>query len=362
MYVQYAEGSLPILREVDVAVVGGSLAGIAAALTLAVGGLSVVVIESRTYLGREITATLRPWLVPSEMDADMVTVLPAPIRCIFDAHEVLPHERHPGREIPLHPDVVKRCLEDALLEANVGLLYACLPVALHQADDTRKDLIIGNKSGRQVIRCQRIIDATETALMARLCGGAFVQPAQGSTRFARTLEFDRVTPLPYSTLAVPAELQMLVAGKTPRLHTGYRGPQHVLIECDLDLAYVPGLEGSAHVEFEARRRTMHLASWLIHHIPSWRRGGLPAPRTSCMGTGRRRWQIHQPGPRTWRQLWCALWTATAPRPTCRFTVSPVRHKISGASTRGLASMPGTRHGSSIRSGPAAWARIWLPAC
>lgn len=163
--------------------------------------------------------------------------------------------------------MVKRCLEDALLEANVGLLYACLPVALHQADDTRKDLIIGNKSGRQVIRCQRIIDATETALVARLCGGAFVQPEQGSTRFARTLEFDRVTPLPYSTLTVPAELQMLVAEKTPRLHTGYRGPQHVLIECDLDLAYVPGLEGSAHVEFEARRRTMHLASWLIHQYP-----------------------------------------------------------------------------------------------
>lgn len=60
MYVQYSEGSLPVLREVDVVVVGGSLAGIAAALTLAAGGLSVAVIEPRTYLGREITSTLRP--------------------------------------------------------------------------------------------------------------------------------------------------------------------------------------------------------------------------------------------------------------------------------------------------------------
>ncbi|HEV2066037.1 MAG TPA: FAD-dependent oxidoreductase [Thermomicrobiales bacterium] len=62
MRVQYEQTTLPILREADIAIVGGSFAGIAAALRLARAGLAVIVIEPRTYLGREMTATLRPWL------------------------------------------------------------------------------------------------------------------------------------------------------------------------------------------------------------------------------------------------------------------------------------------------------------
>lgn len=83
---------------------GGSLAGIAAALRLAGEGQTVIVIEPRTYLGCDITATLRPWLqVDDQTSPDH---LPEPIRTILNAHDV-PDIRL-GREIPLHPDAVKR--------------------------------------------------------------------------------------------------------------------------------------------------------------------------------------------------------------------------------------------------------------
>lgn len=104
MQLTYRETTLPVLREADFAIVGGSLAGIAAALRLALTSQPVIVIEPRTYLGRDITATLRPWLqVDDQTDLDH---LPEPVRTILNAHD-LP-ENLSGGEIPLHPDAVKR--------------------------------------------------------------------------------------------------------------------------------------------------------------------------------------------------------------------------------------------------------------
>jgi dienelactone hydrolase len=52
--VRFHRARLPVLREADVIVAGGSLAAVAAALEFARAGKSVVLIESRTYLGREV--------------------------------------------------------------------------------------------------------------------------------------------------------------------------------------------------------------------------------------------------------------------------------------------------------------------
>lgn len=123
MRIEYEETTRPVLRQANVAVGGGSQAGIAVALTLARHGESIILIEPRTYLGREITATLRPWiLLDAEWDpADA----PEPVQTILAAHD--DPDTRSGAGLPLHPDTVKRSLEDALLAANVDLLYASLP-------------------------------------------------------------------------------------------------------------------------------------------------------------------------------------------------------------------------------------------
>jgi len=60
--VQLHRSRLPVLRKADVVVIGGSVAGVAAALEFARAGRRVVLVEHRTYLGREISATLKPWV------------------------------------------------------------------------------------------------------------------------------------------------------------------------------------------------------------------------------------------------------------------------------------------------------------
>lgn len=59
-------GSLPVLREVDVVVVGGGSGGVAAALEAAGKGAKVFVAAPRPYLGEDICATSRLWLEPGE--------------------------------------------------------------------------------------------------------------------------------------------------------------------------------------------------------------------------------------------------------------------------------------------------------
>jgi len=281
MRIEYPHTTLPVLREAEIAIVGGSIAGIAAALTLAQHGRSVIVIEPRTYLGRDITATLRPWL--SLGGCTDMRMMPEPIRTILRAHDF--PDALPAGEVPLHPDAVKRSLEDALLAASVGLLYASLPTGLCESG-----LVIGNKSGRQVIRCATIIDATETALVARLAGGTFVQATDGPVRFARTLEFDRVKPIDAATLPVPDRLE--IAGNEVRLHTGYRGPGHLLVECDLNLPLTPDLKRSTYVDFEARRRTMHLVAFLVSQYPELAAGRFAGSSHELHG----RWTLSPSGP------------------------------------------------------------------
>lgn len=58
--------SLPVLHEVDIVVVGGTSAGVAAAVEAARQGAKVFLAAPRPYLGEDICATYRLWLEPGE--------------------------------------------------------------------------------------------------------------------------------------------------------------------------------------------------------------------------------------------------------------------------------------------------------
>jgi hypothetical protein len=139
-WIPFQLNTLPLLHTAEFTIVGGSFAGISAALELSRLGRSVLLVEPRTYLGWEVTATLRPWVPALPLEA-----YPGLIAACIAASGAQPRQG----EYPLHPDAVKTCLEDSLLEAGVGLVYASQPVGF-----SRQGLVIGNKSGRQVIECQ----------------------------------------------------------------------------------------------------------------------------------------------------------------------------------------------------------------
>lgn len=263
---------LPVLAEGDVLVIGGSFGGAAAALAAAENGQRVILVEPRTYLGREVTACLRPWAALAQDDP-----MPELLRsCAAAAGVYFPQ----AGLLAFQMAELKTHLEDRLLAAGVKILYASLPVGLVVADGRIRGVVIANKSGRQVVRAATVIDATESGLLVRMAHNELQtplpenQPQTGKTAlFLRTLEFDRVTAASYGTLAVPETCQM-DSGQV-RLIPGARGEAHCLVECPMQLdAAIDDALGLTRREIKARRRTMALAACLRKQVPGFEKAYL----------------------------------------------------------------------------------------
>ena len=226
MPVRFPAAELPVLHACDVFVLGCGFAGMAAALRLAQPGRAVAIVEPRTYPGREMTAPGTPFLAASAWRAGD---LPYPLSVAFDAAKA---QQRRGAWA-LRGDALKQALEDELRQANVKLYYASLPVGVVRATDGGvAGVILGNKSGRQVIRCAYAVDASETALLARLLGERFEAPPARS-RYRRWLEFTGVAAL--AELAVPLRLPGLARG-TLQAVPGLGDDGHYYLEYEVALA------------------------------------------------------------------------------------------------------------------------------
>lgn len=261
--VQLRRCRLPLLRRTDVVVIGGSTAGVAAALEFARAGRKVVVVEHRTYLGREVSATLKPWVDLGRLagSAEVPPVISATLKKQATDES--------AGELPLWMDAFKVTLENVLLEAGVDLMYAALPTETVVKDGTLRGVVVGNKAGRQVLLGRVVIDATGTANVARTAGARFVPETPADYNFIRMMEMEGVWPLEADMIEVPAELG--IAGNKLKVHPGYRGNGHVQIECPMHLPMGKlDFDGMMRREIEARMRTMRVAQHLIQNHTKFR--------------------------------------------------------------------------------------------
>ena len=261
--VQIDQSRLPVLRKGDVVIIGGSVAAVAAALQFAHKGLKVVMVEHRNYLGRDISATLKPWVDLGQLaDAGQV---PEPFAACLKKMDVNAH----AGEIALGMDAFKVSLESLLLDAGVELVYSSLPTEAIVTNGAIRGVVIGNKSGRQVILGRLVLDATSTAIVARIAGAKFRPETAEDFHYVRMMEMENVEELPQPTLTVPVELS--IAANKLTIHPGYGFKGHILIECPMEFKMGRmNLEGMMQREIEARHRTMRLASYLIHNVPAFK--------------------------------------------------------------------------------------------
>ena len=84
------------------------------------------------------------------------------------------------------PMQVKRCLDNALLDANVEFLTGCfVSELLYDADGNCAGAVIVNRSGRQAVAAKVIIDATWRAQVARTAGATARPYPAGQATFQR---------------------------------------------------------------------------------------------------------------------------------------------------------------------------------
>ncbi|MEZ5104077.1 MAG: FAD-dependent oxidoreductase [Draconibacterium sp.] len=168
-FVFQSRRNIPIAYNVDVIVVGGSSAGVAAAVEASRAGAKVFLVAQEPYLGEDICGTYRLWT--NNKLAEQTELGNA----IFSG----------GLPTPLH---VKRTLDNALIDNNIGFLYSSFATeVLHSKNGEVAGVVISNRSGRQAIIAKTIIDATPRAMVAKLAGARFGTYPAGKQPFKFTV-------------------------------------------------------------------------------------------------------------------------------------------------------------------------------
>lgn len=161
---------------VDVLVVGGGPAGVAAAIAASRAGASTILVERYNHLGGLWTGGLvLPLLSTHGIDRSNRRI--QVIHGIGD--EISRHLKKEGmliREINpvIDPEAAKYVLELLLKESGVKVYYHCWASNVLMEDDAISALVLESKSGRVAIRPKVVVDCTGDGDILAMAGEGFV--------------------------------------------------------------------------------------------------------------------------------------------------------------------------------------------
>ncbi len=167
---------IPILDQVDVLVVGGGPAGVAAALAAARRGAKTCIVEQFNCLGGVATSGghnhISQYNAWSDRSQHIVGGIADEIRLRMLARGFATYD---GSCLDFHVEGLKLILDEMMAEAGVEVLYYTFYAGTLKEGDTVTGGIIQSKSGRQAILARRIVDATGDGDAAFHAGAAFEQ-------------------------------------------------------------------------------------------------------------------------------------------------------------------------------------------
>lgn len=158
-----------IVRDVDVLVCGGGVAGIGAALGAARAGARTMIVERNAFLGGAATAVImNTWNVPIQRMTGVAKEIALKLA-----------ERGAGTIVgptfPFDPEAFKELAADLMREAGVEILNYTWIVDPIMEGERIKGVVVQNKSGRQAILAHSVVDTTGDADVAAAAGADYVK-------------------------------------------------------------------------------------------------------------------------------------------------------------------------------------------
>lgn len=178
-----AEPALPVLAEVDLLVVGGGAAGVAAATVAAEAGKSVLLLERYGFCGGQAVAgmsgTICGMYLASERrntPEQVVFGFTERFRRALSERGGLTEPQIYGKTFTVTHDPLKwRETADALLiGAGVRVLFHTIVTGVLMDGDTYRGVVAESDAGRTLIRAKRIIDASGDAAVVARAGHRYV--------------------------------------------------------------------------------------------------------------------------------------------------------------------------------------------
>ena len=187
-FIKELERQTPILKKVDVVVVGGGPAGFGAAVAAARNGAETLLIERYAFLGGMMTTGLVRWLpidklIPLKaygetkpLQGGIIKELTARLVDVGGAIDPsVAYQAQVGFEAyyPTDPEIDKIILVEMLEEAKAEILLHAFAVDTITEGNTVKGVIVESKSGRQAILADVVVDASGDADVAARAGAEY---------------------------------------------------------------------------------------------------------------------------------------------------------------------------------------------
>ncbi len=180
--------NVTVRHEVDVLVVGGGPAGVAAAWAAKKAGASVLLLEGHTCLGGLGTAGM----VPAFMSiGDGEHLLSAGfgtqvLRRLYPGCDLSTGKFAYG-SLSINAEALKRCYEEILLEADVPFVYQSQLIDVQMQGDAIDTALFAAKSGVFAVRARQYVDCTGDGDLCVWAGAAFEKGDEDGNMMAGTL-------------------------------------------------------------------------------------------------------------------------------------------------------------------------------
>lgn len=303
---------LCIKMNVDVLVVGGGPAGIIAAQAAADNNLKVALIESRSFLGGNMTIGIPVLGFLGQKKNQIIKGLPQKFIDRLAEHNAA-SEHHP---CPLHmsatfiePDAVKLVALEMLRESGVDVLLYTFCTGVIMDEEYLRGVIIESKAGREAIFSKIVIDCTGDADIA-FCSGVPCEKGDEMGRMqpptlmfsVENVNIDKLRlsivsqPQCYSTDFIPHEYfglnhQFILVGLRNLIRkaraNGLDLPTDRTIiitglrksEAWINMTRVNGIDGTdpeslTKGEFIARKQMENIINYLINYVPGFENSSL----------------------------------------------------------------------------------------
>lgn len=165
--------SVPVRAEYDVLVVGGGPSGLTSALAAVEDGLKVGLVESRSFVGGNMTIGLPVLGFLGQKGNQIIKGLPQKfidrLKARKGASEHRPCPLHMGITL-VEPEAVKTVALEMLTEAGVDVMFYTLCAGVVKDGDKIRGIITESKGGREAILGKIVIDCTGDADVAYRAG------------------------------------------------------------------------------------------------------------------------------------------------------------------------------------------------
>ena len=179
-FIREPEREVPVRHRVDVLVVGGGSAGIAAAVSAARLGARVLLVEKNGYLGGTMS------MVTLGSICGLYTVTKEAVFAIVRglAGELVSRLQAAGgaggplrwletASLPYDPSMVKMVADELTVEAGVQLAFHSLAVSVHASEGRVGGVTFESRDGRWACLAAVVIDCTGDGQVAALAGAEF---------------------------------------------------------------------------------------------------------------------------------------------------------------------------------------------